>query len=203
VNLLWVVCLTITAVVAGTSLCFWLLYQAREVATTVWTLEHVLCPIVRIIVLLIVISQVYPALTNTSTELDFWSIVGQQGLFRDLLNILFVAGLLLAFIPVLNHPGFALPLQSMLTIALVFNWQHQAATDSLQLFPSIATLLKIAAYMLLAYFATGELSVPVSRWFDRRLHIEGSIRLVSDAIYLMLQIPVMLIYGGFLKQQLS
>jgi len=35
-----------------------------------------------------------------------------------------------------------------------------------------------------------------------RLIYEGSIRLVSNAIYLVLQIPVMLIYCAFLKQQL-
>ena len=32
--------------------------------------------------------------------------------------------------------------------------------------------------------------------------IDGSIRLISDAIYLVLQIPVMLIYCGYLKAQL-
>jgi len=75
--------------------------------------------------------------------------------------------------------------------------------DGLTLIPSIATILKLVAYMTLAYFVTRELSIRLSRWVDRRLVVEGSIRLVSDAIYMVLQIPVMLIYCGFLKAQLT
>ncbi len=202
-NLFWVVLVTATSVVLGTGLCFWLLYQAQAVNSTIWILEHILCPIIRIIVLLIVVSQVYPAIDSNSTSSDFWQVLSQQGQFNNLINILFFAGLLLAFIPFVSHPVFALPIQSLLTIALVFNWQYAGSTDSFLLFPSVVTMLKLIAYMLLAYFATRESSIYISRWVDSHLAISGSIRLVSDAIYLVLQIPVMLIYCSFLKQQLS
>ena len=56
--------------------------------------------------------------------------------------------------------------------------------------------------MMLAYFVARELSRYLSRKIDARLAISGSIRLISDAVYLVLQIPVMLIYCGFLKLQL-
>ncbi len=201
-NLFWVILLTAASVIAGTSLCFYLLYQAREVDSTVWILEHVACPIIRIIVLLIVVSQVYPAIDSNSTSLDFWRALGQQDQFRNLINILFFASLLLGFIPLLNHPVFALPLQGIFTIALVFHWQYTETLATLVLFPSIATIIKIIAYMMLAYFVTRELSIPLSRWLDRKLSVAGSIRLVSDAVYMVLQIPVMLIYCSFLKAQL-
>ncbi len=202
-NLFLVVVITAASVIAGTGLCFYLLYQAREVDTTIWILEHVLCPIVRILVLLIVVSQVYPIIDINSSSLDLWHALGQQNQFRDLVNILFIAGLLLAFIPVVNHPVFALPLQSIFTIALVFHWQYLGSIASMVLFPSTATILKIIAYMTLAYFVTRELSIPLSRWLDRRLVVSGSVRLVADAIYMVLQIPVMLIYCSFLKQQIA
>lgn len=202
-NLFWIILVTLVSVGAGTGLCFYLLYQAREVPSTLWLLEHVLCPILRILVLLIVVSQVYPAIDENSGSIDFWRVLGQQDQFRDLLNLLFVAGLLLSFLPVLSHPVIALPLQSMLTIALVFRWQYADVVPGLVLFPSFATLLKLLLYMLLAYFVTREFSVALARRIDQRFHIEGSIRLVADAIYLVLQIPVMLIYCGFLKAQLT
>ena len=202
-NLLLVILTTATSVIIGTSLCFYLLYQAREVDSTVWILEHIVCPIIRIIVLLIVVSQVYPVIDENSTSLGFWRALGQQNQFRDIVNILFIAGLVLAFIPVVNHPVFALPLQSSLTIALIFHWQYLGSIASLVLFPSTVTFLKIIAYMMLAYYVTRALSIPLSRWVDRRLVVSGSIRLVSDAIYMVLQIPVMLIYCSFLKQQLA
>lgn len=201
-NFLLVILITATSVILGTGLCFYLIYHSREVDSTVWVLEHIICPVMRIIVLLIVVSQVYPAIDENSTSLDFWRILGQQGQFTDIVNILFVAGLALSFIPLLNHPVFALPVQSILTIALVFHWQYLDRIASPVLFPSAATLLKIVVYMALAYYITREASIPLSRWVDRKLVVSGSIRLVSDAMYMTLQIPVMLIYCSFLESQL-
>ncbi|MFZ9038913.1 MAG: hypothetical protein ACO3DT_12725 [Gammaproteobacteria bacterium] len=201
-NLPLAILITATSVMLGTGLCFYLMYHSREVDSTVWVLEHIICPVMRIIVLLIVVSQVYPAIDENSTSLDFWRILGQQGQFTDIVNILFVAGLALSFIPLLNHPVFALPVQSILTIALVFHWQYLDRIASPVLFPSAATLLKIVVYMALAYYVTREASIPLSRWVDRKLVVSGSIRLVSDAMYITLQIPVMLIYCSFLESQL-
>ncbi|MDH3761435.1 MAG: hypothetical protein OEU50_10680 [Gammaproteobacteria bacterium] len=202
-NFFWVVVVTASSVAIGTSLCFYLLYQAREVDTTVWILEHIICPLIRIVVLLIVVSQVYPAIDANSSSADFWHTLGQREQFSHLVNILFFFGLVLGFVPLLNHPVFALPLQSSFTIALVFHWQYTPTVATLVLFPSIATIVKIVAYMLLAYIVTRELSIPLSRWLDRKLTVEGSVRLVSDTVYMVLQIPVMLIYCSFLKQQLG
>ena len=201
-NLLLVILITATSVILGTGLCFYLMYHSREVDSTVWVLEHIICPVMRIIVLLIVVSQIYPTIDENSTSLDFWRILGQQGQFTDIVNILFVAGLALSFIPLLNHPVFALPVQSILTIALVFHWQYLDTIASPVLFPSSATILKIVVYMALAYYVTREASIPLSRWVDRKLVVSGSIRLVSDAMYMTLQIPVMLIYCSFLESQL-
>ena len=90
----------------------------------------------------------------------------------------------------------------MLTIALVFNWQY-AGSDSLTLWPSLITLLKIIGYMLLAWLLTRELSVLLSRHIDRWLVTNDSIRLVSETLYMLLQIPVMLMYGEYLAAQLA
>lgn len=201
-NPIWVALLTLASVGAGTGLSFWLLHKAHGVHLSVWILEHILCPIIRILVLLFVVSLVYPVIDTQSSALEFWSVLSRQGQFNDLINILFFAGLLLAFMPVVNHPVFALPVQSMLTIALVFSWQYAALADSLQLLPSLATLAKVLVYMTVAYFVTRESSIHLSRWLDRKYAIEGSIRLVSDAIYLVLQVPVMLLYCSFLRSQL-
>lgn len=193
---------TAISVFGSVSLSFYLLWQTRGSSSMVWYLEYVFAPLLRVLVLLIVVSQVYPVVDGQSTSFDFWRNLGQHQL-RDIVNILFVVGLLLAFVPLLNHPVFALPIQSMLTIAVVFHWQYQHSADSVALFPSLATLAKIAAYMLLAWLATRELSIPIARAIDRRFVVSGSLRLVSDTIYMLLQIPVMLIYCSYLGRQLS
>ena len=201
-NLLWTILVTATSVILGTAFCFWLIQKAQEVDSPTWIFEHILCPVIRILVLLIVVSQVYPVIDANTTSIDFWRILTRQGQFNNLLNILFFAGLLLAFMPVLSHPVFALPIQGLLTIALVFSWQYADLVDSFSLFPSFATILKITVYMLIAYFVTRESSKYLSRRIDTALAITGSIRLISDAIHLVLQIPVMLVYCSYLKVQL-
>ena len=201
-NLFWAVIIITGSVIAGTTICYWSLHRTRDVVLTHWLLEHILCPIVRVIVLLIVVSQVYPVLDQATTSTDFWRILSQQGQFKHLLNILFFAGLAISFIPLLNHPALALPLQSGLTIALVFHWQYEDPSIALQLFPSAGTLLQILIYMLVAYYGTHRLSTHLSRWIDQQLVISGSIRLVSEAIFLLLQVPAMLFYCSFLKLQL-
>jgi hypothetical protein len=202
-SLFWTIPLSLIIVVTGTGLCFWVLHKAQEVDSSVWILEHVVCPMLRIVMLLAVVSLVYPVIDEQSTTADFWRVLGQQGQFNDLLNILFIAGLLLAFVPLLGHPVFALPLQSMLTIALVFEWQYAGGGHFVSLLPSLAVFAKIFGYMLFAWFLTREASIRLSRLIDRSFAVDGSIRLVSDAIYLLLQIPVMLIYCGYLQAQLS
>jgi hypothetical protein len=202
VNLFWVVLMTATSATLGSGLCLWLLHQARETDSSLWIVRQVLCPVIRIILLLIVVSLTYPAIDDNFSSAAFWQILS-PGQFNDLLNILFLAGLLLSFLPLVNHPALALPIQSIFSLALLFHWQYAGSIESITLFPSITTLLQIVAYMALAYFVTRETSIQVARWIDHKLVVSGSVRVVAEAIYLVLQIPVMLVYCSFLRLQLS
>jgi len=202
-NWFWVIVITVSSVIVGTSLCFYLLNKTREVESTQWILEHIICPIIRILVLITIVSLIYPAVSVNVDSFGFWRILFEQKNINHAINILFLASLLMAFLPIVNHPIFALPIQSCLTIALVFNWQFTTlAETAIEFVPDITTTIKIVGYTALGYFITREASVHISRWLDELLVISGSIRLVSDAIYLVLQIPVMLIYCLSLKHQL-
>lgn len=200
-NLFWTVLITLFAVLLGTALCFSMLARARDLDGPVWGIEHVLCPILRIVVLLMIVSQIYPVVDGSSS-IDFWRTLVQDGLFSDLINLLFFGGLALSFLPLVSHPVIALPVQSLLTVALVFHGQYQEAVPAAALWPSPLTSLKILAYMAVAFFVTRQIAVRLSRWLDQRLSVNGSVLLVSDAIYLALQIPVILIYCDSLRLQL-
>ena len=41
-------------------------------------LGHIVCPMIRILVLLSVVSLVYPAIDGQSSSIDFWKVLGQQ-----------------------------------------------------------------------------------------------------------------------------
>ena len=202
-SLFWVVLVTLASVLAGGSLCLYLLYHARDFHLPVWLLEHAICPVLRIIVLLVVVSQVYPVIDESFGPLDFWRVLIATDHFDDLVNILFFGSLLLAFIPLLDHPVVALPLQSGLAIALVFHWQYGDTLTDLTLLPSLTLVLKIVIYMLIAYLVTRELAAVIARAVDEHWSIDGSIRLVSDALFVALQLPVMYTYAGYLQAQLG
>jgi len=203
-NLFWILAFTCTSVIIGTSFCFYLLRKTDEVESTQWLLEHIVCPIMRILVLLFIVSLIYPAVSPETSTLDYWRVLWGQQHFNQAINILFFGSLLLAFLPVVRHPVFALPLQSCLSIALVFNWQYGSTlANNPEFIPGIGLAVKIILYLLTIYFITRSASIPVSRWLDRKLAIAGSIHLVSDSLYLALQIPVMLVYCSYLRGQIN
>lgn len=199
---------TIACVISGISLCFWLLQKANDDSVTLWFLEHIACPIIRIIVLLIIVSLLYPSTGAESSTIGFWQVLFQHNHINAAINILFFGSLLLSFLPVVSHPVFTLPLQSCLSIALVFSWQYapvlyEIPSSNPSLLPAIGDWIKIVLYMATAYFVTRHSSVVVARWVDKKADVVGSIRLVSDSIYLVLQIPVILSYCVFLSHVLA
>jgi len=203
VSLFWIIILACLSVIASTSFCFYLLRKTSDLGSTVWIFEHVICPIMRIFALLIIVSLIYPILSPDTTAADYWSVLVHEQNINQAINILFFGSLLLAFIPIAGHPVFALPLQGCLSIALVFNWQYSVILERTpQFIPPTTDLIKIVLYLITAYFLTSKSSVLLSRWIDKKLVISGSIRLVSDSIYLVLQIPVMLMYCAFLGKQI-
>lgn len=203
-NWFGVVSITLGSVLAGTSLCFYLLRKTSDVDSTAWIVQHITCPIFRTLVLIIIVSLVYPIISNNSNSAGFWHVLFQQNNFNHVINILFFGSLILGFLPLVDHPIFSLPIQSCLTAALVFNWQFGHLIDQAVIFlPGTVMLLKISLFMVMAYFLTREVSVGISRWLDRKFHISGSIHLVADAVYLVLQIPVIWVYCNHLKAQLA
>ena len=202
-SLFWIIIFTGISVITSTGLCFYLLAKTKDADITVWILEQVICPVIRILALLVIVSLIYPFLSPDTTAADYWRVLIHEQNINHAINILFFASLFLIFIPILNHPAFALPLQSCLSIALVFNWQFSAELNQpIRFFPPTVDLVKIVMYLIAAYFITTRSSSVLSRWVDKKLAISGSIRLVSDSIFLILQIPVMLMYSAFLGKQL-
>jgi hypothetical protein len=204
----WIILATIACVISGIGLCFWLLQKASDDSIAIWCLEHIACPIIRIIVLLIIVSLLYPSTGAESSMLGFWQVLLQYNHINETINILFFGSLLLSFLPILSHPVFTLPLQSCLSIALVFSWQYapvlyEIPSSSPSLVPAIGAWIKIVLYMTAAYFITRHSSIVVARWIDQKMEVTGSIRLVSDSIYLVFQIPVILSYCVFLSQILA
>jgi hypothetical protein len=119
-----------------------------------------------------------------------------------MVNILFVASLLFAFLPIFNHPALAMPLLGCLAIGLIFF--HQVvlpANIDIFLFPSLAISIKLLTLMIISYLICRWLTNKLSPWLDYHYNITGSKALVSDTSYLIFQMPIMLAYGQSLNVQ--
>ena len=199
----WIIIFTLLVVTTATAINYIAIRFTEDSDTTQWVLEHIHCPIVRILSLLVIVGLMYSNVNPGQESAIFWQLAFSGKNINNLINIVFFGSLLMAFIPFIEHPIFSLPVQSCVTLALVFNWQYGAQEHiSISLLPDILLILKIIAYMALAYFATRHISISLSSWIDEQLTIKGSIKLIGDAIYLVLQIPVIMMYGAYISSQL-
>lgn len=185
-----------------TTLSFWLLSKAIEQPPSDWVVIHVVSPLLRILSLIIAVSLIFPVLFPQSSVMTVWQLLFQQNQVNDLLNLLFVASLLLSFLPVLGHPMIALPVQSCLTTALLFDWFFMGQADSITWLPDWTTLLKLTIAMLIILLVGNQAAKRLAKHIDDTYHLSGSIQLVSDVIYLPLLMPIVMIYGSWLQQQL-
>ena len=185
-----------------TSLSFWFLNKAHEHPPSDWAVVHVLSPVLRTISLIIAVSLVFPVLFPQSSVAALWQMLLQQEHFNNLLNSLFFASLLMSFIPLLSHPMVSLPSQSCLAIAVVFDWFFSERSVEILWMPDWLTILKLVVTMLAILLIGHQLASYVSKQVDETYHLTGSIQLVADVIYLPLLVPIMMIYGGWLSQQL-
>ena len=69
-NLLWTILGTIAIAAFGTGFCYWLIHQAQEVHSSLCILKHIVCPMLDILLLLILVSLVYPLAIRESTALN-------------------------------------------------------------------------------------------------------------------------------------
>ena len=191
----------ITALVL-TSFSFWLLAIAQQQPPSDWIVVHVLSPILRTIALIIAVSLVFPILFPQSSVAALWQMLSSQDHFSNLLNILFIASLLMSFLPFIGHPLISMPVQGGLAIAVVFDWFFDDPGLSISWFPDAWTLLKIGLAMLVIFLLGQQAARLLAQRVDEMFHLTGSIQLVADVIYLPLLVPVILIYGDWLKQQL-
>ena len=201
-SLILVFALVLMIAAAATMTSFWLLGQAHKHPPSDWVVVHVISPVLRTMPLIVTISLVFPIIFPASSIGSLWQMLSQNDHFSTLLNSLFFASLFVSFLPLLGHPLVSLPLQACLGIAVVFDWVYRDQLAQVNWLPDWLLLLKLLFIMLVIFFVGHRSAVVISRYIDQTWHLTGSIQLVADAIYLPLLIPVMVIYGDWLTQQL-
>lgn len=198
----WIAVLIIALSVLLALFCAYLLKQLLSIALGEWLLEHVYCPLTKVILLMFMAFLLFPLIEISTTYSDLVNLFMKYEFVMNMLNILFVTSLLVSFLPGLNHPALALPMLSCIAIGLIF--LHQIAIPFLpdiNWIPPLSASVKIVVLIVISYILTRWLSIQISSWVDYRFNITGSKILVTDISYLILQMPILLAYGHSLQTQ--
>lgn len=161
-----------------------------------WMMEHIALPLARVFCVILFVGLAYPAVFFLKTAPPLSELLGQPGRFSDWLNALFLLGMTLPLLPGTDRVReLILPLQGALGLGMVFRWLAQAQGQAgLPWWPSASTWgfagIWIGANLLIAAWV-------------RRQGLEGRGQWFSETLLLLMQLPVLVVYGHQLGQSLA
>lgn len=183
--------------------CAWIHKHLMYSSAGEWLVEHIYCPLARVILLIICAFLLFPLIHSNTSYGDLLTVFFLQDFLINLVNILFAGSLIISFLPILNHPSVGLPILSCTAIALLF--QHHIALPwgvELNWVSDIGVVGKMLLITVVTGLAARWLNREIAEWVDNRFIVTGSIVMVADINYLILQIPIVLAYGASLSAQL-
>lgn len=163
-------------------------------------------PFIKTVLILVFIFLVFPI--NFGIE-DAPSISGLLSLddkrSNFLLNIIFLLTFFFPLIPVIGKwEELVIPLQGILASMIIFSWLcHSLNIETYALFPDSKTLLIIFIISFITHKLAAQLSVSLGDYFDKLYHREGFHELIFKGIVLIMQSPVIFIFGLYLGKQLN
>ena len=196
--------LIITLSVALAFLCAQLHKQLLYIALGEWLMDHVYCPLARVLLLMLMAFLLYPMIVVSASYSTLFALFFNHDFLVSMLNILFLSSLAFSFVPVFSHPALAMPVLGCLATAILF-MHHQLIPAGLDVswLPASSASVKLLVLIFVCYLACRWLNELLSEWIDHRFIVTGSKGLVSDINYLIFQMPVVLAYGASLQGQLS
>ena len=185
-------------------ICTLLHQQVLYITLAEWLMEHVYCPLVKVLLLMLMAFLLFPLIFPDIHYGELIQLFLQQKFLISMLNILFFSSLLFTFLPLLKHPAFAMPVLGCIATGLLF-LHHIAIPAQIDFhwLPSASATGKIIFFMLFTHFISRWLNTHLSEYIDLRFIITGSKALITDINYLVFQIPVVLAYGQDLTLQLA
>lgn len=171
-----------------------------------WFWEHVLGPLARAIILVGFALLAYPALFGVREAPVIAELLAGGALrMNTLIGILFICSLLLPLLTLFaDRSLLLLPLQGIIATAVIFGWYtHDLGATSASLWPGLPVVLTLVAFVIAGH----RLALALGRWIgsavDERWNTRGGDRLVLSATEMLVQAPVILLYGYALGQQVA
>jgi hypothetical protein len=122
-----------------------------------------------------------------------------------LINIIFLLTFFFPLVPILGKwDELTIPLQGILCSMIVFSWLCQELNiENYNLFPDLKTIVFIMLISIITHWLAVILSEYSGDYFDKLFHREGFKVLIFKSVILIMQSPVIFIFGIYLGKQLS
>ncbi len=198
--------LGIYAVLSGFHLAVYArVHGVLEEGAGTWLWENLYAPMVRAGILMAFLLLAYPEIFGLNHAPTIGRLLfEEQGRFGSLLGVLFLLSLLLPLLPAVGRfPALVLPVQGIAGSALVFHWLAEASNLArVSYWPGFGTVFLLSTLSVAAYWlATRAISFiqDVGTHWD----IADLDELVFEAVLLLFQVPVIVIYCASLGRQLT
>ena len=181
------------------------LYESLENESGLWLWRHVYAPMLRAATLLFFILVAYPTLYGLTEAPSVTSLLAaEEGRFGHILGIVFLLTLALPLLPVLGPiPALVLPVQGVVTAALLYHWLAQGlGAEHINYWPGARVALGIIALSLAAYWLAIHGARLIEQAGQKLFDVADLGELARESLVLVAQAPAVILYGMALGGQL-
>lgn len=162
-------------------------------------------PLIRAFLIIGFILLIYPinfGLDAAPSINELLSVDDKRSSF--LINMIFLLTFLFPFIPLLGRlDEFTIPLQGILCSMIIFSWLCQGLNiQDYSLFPDFKVLALIILMSVATHWLAKHVSEYTGDYLDKLFHREGFKTLSFKAVVLIMQCPVIFIFGIYLGKQI-
>ena len=168
--------------------------------------DYFFAPLLRAVAVVLFIYLAYPTLFGLSVAPSINEIIASgNARTSNLLGIMFLIGLLLPIVPALNrHPEFVLPIQGAIAAAYVFMWlTNYLHITTADIWPGFDILFMMVLLSYLGHRLATWFGHQLGHQLDAQFSTRGFNTVGQHIVELLVQIPVILIYGYGLGQQIA
>ncbi len=184
---------------------FEIVHEKLEHGTLQFAWDKIGMPVLRTFLLLFFLFLVYPLNFGLGEAATFSELLSaRQGRFDLLFNIIFLVTFVYPVLPIIGKAdAFMIPAQGLIASALLFRWLcQQQGLENYSLFPSSMSTLIILVIAVAGYALAKVTAQHAGEWLDKVTHREGYRILMFQAVLMVMQSPIIFIYGHALGKQL-
>lgn len=170
-----------------------------------WLWERLAAPLLRAGLMLMFLLLAYPVLFGLHAAPVLHTLLERDPLrVNTLFNLLFVITLLFPLLPVLGERDeLVLPIQGVAASLLLFSWLAGAVGTPVHYWPGWTSVVIMLVLALVSYRLAQSVAAAAGNELDNRFNVANAGELLSRALLLFLQYPVVVVFCHGLGKQLA